>query len=103
MPSLPRKHEALLCSARPGDWAGKEELRLKALAKARASSIMVRRQAAQAAYADLLPTIKQLKAEGKSLAEIATALNNDGHATSRGLPFSSMQIHRILKPKASNA
>ncbi|OAI52549.1 hypothetical protein AYO44_16550 [Planctomycetaceae bacterium SCGC AG-212-F19] len=87
----------LLGSARPDHWLGREQVRLDALAKARASSVKTRRQNATTAYADLMPTIRQLRTEGKSLSEIAAVLNADGHTSGRGLPFSGMQVHRVLK------
>jgi DNA invertase Pin-like site-specific DNA recombinase len=55
-----------------------------------------RRADAVAAYADLLPRMAGLRAEGLSLAAVAERLNAEGHTTSRGAAWSAVQVKRAL-------
>ena len=49
------------------------------------------------AYADLLPTIADLKANGAaSLHQIASGLNSRGIRTAKGGEWSAVQVQRIL-------
>jgi DNA invertase Pin-like site-specific DNA recombinase len=86
----------LFGSARPGHWEGREDVRLAALEKAREKAVEVRRQNAEDAYADLLPDLLAMRAEGLTLAEIATRLTESGHTTRRGKAWNAMQVHRVL-------
>jgi hypothetical protein len=56
----------------------------------------VRRERAIEAYADLAPWMAELRAGGKSLREIAAALNAEGHTTRRGGAWTKMQVSRVL-------
>ena len=47
--------------------------------------------------ANVLPLIQPLRAEGRSLREIANALNNRGVPTARGGKWAPTQIADILK------
>lgn len=85
-----------LGSARPGHWDGREDARLSGLAKAREASKKVRADAADEAYADLLPEMRQLRSEDKTLQQIADALNEQGHTTRRGKPWNAVQVMRVL-------
>jgi DNA invertase Pin-like site-specific DNA recombinase len=87
----------LLGSARPGHWEGREQARLAGLEKARSASGKAIRQKADEAYADLLPAVTKLKAEGLSLQSIADRLNAEGHTTRRGRPWNAVQVSRVLK------
>jgi DNA invertase Pin-like site-specific DNA recombinase len=49
------------------------------------------------AYADLRPTVLEMRASGQSLKAIADALNAQGHSTRRGKPFGPMQVLRVLE------
>ena len=51
----------------------------------------------EAEYSDLYPVVKQLRAGGRSLQEIADELNGQGHTTRRGKPFRRIQVMRILE------
>jgi DNA invertase Pin-like site-specific DNA recombinase len=51
---------------------------------------------ASEAYADLLPDVCKMKAEGLSLRAIAATLNADGHTTRRGRPWNPVQVARLL-------
>lgn len=85
-----------LGSARPGHWDGREDARLDGLAKAREESKKIRTQAADEAYADLLPEMQRLRGEDKTLQQIADALNELGHTTRRGKPWNAVQVMRVL-------
>jgi DNA invertase Pin-like site-specific DNA recombinase len=69
----------------------------EAVAKGRERSVEVRRNAAAEAYADLLPMVSDMRAEGLSLAAIAEKLNNEGHTTRRGRPWNPVQVSRVLE------
>jgi DNA invertase Pin-like site-specific DNA recombinase len=54
------------------------------------------RRAADEAYIDVVPLVRQLKCGGASLRQIAAALNEDGHTTRRGKPWNAVQVGRVL-------
>ena len=54
------------------------------------------RAKAEADYADLVPVVAGLKAEGLSLRQVAGCLNAEGHAPRWGRPWNAMQVARIL-------
>jgi DNA invertase Pin-like site-specific DNA recombinase len=68
-----------------------------AIAKGRQRAIESRAKAAVDAYADLLPAIKQWRAERLTLAEIASKLTAEGHVTRNGKSWNAMQVLRVLK------
>jgi len=86
----------LLGSQRPGHWEGREDVRLAGLEKGRQASAAVRREKAAEAYEDLVPTMRQLRDAGQSLAAIAERLNADGQTTRRGRPWNGSQVLRVL-------
>jgi hypothetical protein len=86
-----------LGSARPGNWEGHEDHRFVGLEKARVQSVQVITQKAREAYADLLPAITRMKAQGLSPRDIAEKLNAKGHTTRRGRPWNPVQVARVLK------
>ncbi len=47
-------------------------------------------------YSGVFPTIHQLRETGRSLQEIANALNSQGHTTLRGAAWNRMQVNRLL-------
>jgi DNA invertase Pin-like site-specific DNA recombinase len=51
---------------------------------------------ADAAYADLMPVVTQLRADGLSHRMIADRLNEEGHVTRRGKPWNGVQVGRVL-------
>ena len=53
-------------------------------------------KAASEAYADLVPMMKDWRAEGMTLEGIAGKLNADGHTTRRGKPWNPVQVARVL-------
>lgn len=88
---------ALLGSARPGHWDGREGARLAGAVKASAAAAVTHKAAADEAYTDLLPIITGLRADGKSFSQIANALNEQGHTTRRGKPWNHVQVIRVLR------
>lgn len=87
----------LLGSARPGHWDGLEAKRLEGSAKGAKASAEVRSKAADEAYVDLVPTIKELRDSGKSLRQIAESLNAEGHTTRTGKEWNAVQVSRVLE------
>jgi len=59
-------------------------------------SAAVRKAAAVAAFADLVPFMLELRIEGLSLHAIAERLNTDGQSTRRGSAWSATQVKRVL-------
>lgn len=84
-----------LGSAREGHWKGREGIRIAALVKARAARL-ANLAKKESPYADLMPIIESMERDGKSLKEIAAALNASGHTTSRGAPFQPYSVGRVL-------
>jgi hypothetical protein len=52
------------------------------------------------AYAHLMPIITGMRAEGKPMKAVADALNEMGHTTRTGAPWSNVQILRVLRRAA---
>jgi DNA invertase Pin-like site-specific DNA recombinase len=86
----------LLGSARADHWEGHEQARKQGSKLAAAASAKIRTKAAADAYADLLPILRALRADGLSLQAIADKVNEQGHTTRRGKPFNPVQVSRIL-------
>ncbi len=84
-----------LGSARPGHWKGREHLR--GTRKAIAQSVKMRRTRTRQTYEYLLPDLKRLRLEGKTMDEIAAWLNDRGHLTTVGTPFNQVSVWRLLK------
>lgn len=78
---------------RPGHWDGKGNRGLKL---AIAGSIAKRKERAASAYALLLPEIKARRERGDTLPEIAQWLNQTGHLTTVGKPFTEVSVWRII-------
>jgi hypothetical protein len=53
------------------------------------------------AYADVLPMLRELRAEGLSMRACAAVLNASGFRTRNGANFASAHIHRILERAGS--
>lgn len=68
--------------------------------KASAAGLAVRANLQRERYGQLMPLVLELKALGKPLREIASALNRQGYTTSRGKSFTPIQVSRILKRQA---
>jgi hypothetical protein len=48
-----------------------------------------------------MPTIADLRGQGKPLHAIADALNAQGHTTRRGKPWNPVQVGRVLERVAT--
>lgn len=90
-----------LGSARPGHWKGREDARLAGLSKARTVAAAVRTERAEQAYADLWPTMVEMREQGKTLAAIADELNAQGHTTRRGRRWNPVQVARVLERQST--
>ena len=84
-----------LGSARPGHWDGREHLR--GWAKATKAAAKQRADKARQEYEFLVPTLRRMQEKGQSLRQIAKWLNDQGHETRRGKPFTGAIVWRILK------
>lgn len=56
-----------------------------------------RTERATEAYADLCPSMIDMRANGMTLAAIAERLNSEGHTTRRGKPWNPVQVSRVLE------
>jgi DNA invertase Pin-like site-specific DNA recombinase len=63
---------------------------------AQAAAVSIRAKA-DAAYADLAPTLHKLRNDGLSHHAIAAELNRMGHSTRRGKPWNQVQVGRVFK------
>ena len=84
-----------LGSAREGAWAGREHLR--GFKKATERSAVKRRAETDKKYAHLVPKLKELRAEGRTLAEIAQWLNDNGHFTRDGKAYTKPAVWRLFQ------
>jgi DNA invertase Pin-like site-specific DNA recombinase len=82
-------------SNRPGHWDGREDKR--GWRQAVAQSAKLRQQRAAQQYAFLVPDIKARRERGDTLPEIVTWLNQTGHTTTAGKPFTQTAVWRIIK------
>jgi len=83
-----------LGSARPNQWKGREHKRgWKKAVKAAAKQRMER---TREIYSFLMPRIKQMREEGRTMRQIAETLNAEGHRTTRGKPFGEVSIHFLI-------
>ncbi len=87
-----KRRGVALGSARPGHWDGREMAQLQGARNGAKVSAEVRSKAAAEAYADLAPTVAELRDKGLSLAAIADELNGKGHTTCRGRPWNPVQV-----------
>lgn len=68
-----------------------------ARSKGAAVSARANRRRAVEAYADLLPFMAKLRAQGQSLSMIADRLNDEGHATRSDKHWTAVQVMRALR------
>jgi len=68
--------------------------------KGRARSAEVRAEKAREAYSDIYDFVKELRAAGLSLSQIADRLNEEGHTTRQGADWNKVQVLRVLKMAA---
>jgi hypothetical protein len=93
--AIAREKGVKLGSARPGHWRGREHLR--GWRKATTVSAEVRHRRAVEAAENLMGLICGMQAEGASLETIANRLNELGHVTTRGKPFSDVTVLKMLR------
>ena len=93
--SVLKQRGVKLGSAQPGHWDGKEHLRGHKQAVKQSTKLRIERTAA--AYSFIMPKLKEMRLAGKTMDEIATWLNDNGHCTTTGNPFSQVSVHRLLK------
>ena len=90
-----------LGSAREGHWEGREDRRrlgsTRGLPKAVEAARRARAKRTADAYGYLLPTMREWRANGKTLEEVAQTLNSLGHVTTVGRPFSATAVLRVLR------
>jgi len=84
-----------LGSARPGHWKGREHKR--GWKKAVPAASKARSERALREYQWLLPEIKQRRARGDTMSEIAQWLNDNGKTTTAGKPFTQASLWRIIQ------
>jgi DNA invertase Pin-like site-specific DNA recombinase len=84
-----------LGSAREGAWAGREHLR--GFRKATERAAVKRRAATDRKYAPLIPKLKELRTEGRTLDGIAQWLNDNGHFTRDGKAFTRPAVWRLFE------
>jgi DNA invertase Pin-like site-specific DNA recombinase len=87
----------LLGSSRPGHWEGREDRRAAGQKKATEKAAKVKKEKRLADVADLLPALKELKEEGRSLRAIATEMESRGTTSPTGAPWNPMMVMRLLK------
>lgn len=68
----------------------------RARAKGRKAASAAISDSAREAYADLLPAMREWRDAGLSQQAIADRLNEQGHTTRRGKPWSQAQVMRVL-------
>lgn len=87
---------AKLGSARPGHWTKKNKDR-RGWRKATVASAASRAARVADAYMPLVPQMESMRAEGATFEQIALALNQQGHVTTRGVPFTASTVFKILR------
>ncbi len=87
-----------LGSARVGAWTGKEHLR--GFKQATVRSAVVRRRETNKKYAFLVEIVRDQRARGQTLDQVATWLNAKGHSTAQGRPWTKALVCRLLKRHA---
>jgi DNA invertase Pin-like site-specific DNA recombinase len=92
-----RTRRALSEAKERGVKLGTDNLTREGTLKGVASSVAVRRERKAEAYAHILPTILECKAQGVSLHEIAKRLNAAGEETRSGKNWNPVQVSRVLK------
>lgn len=99
-----KKKGKKLGSARPGHWIDEEGKPIqRGYKEATKRSSELRSSRARAAYQSLIPEMKRLLLnENRSFKDIATAMNDAGHTTTVGKPFTGTAVFRILKREGIN-
>jgi hypothetical protein len=80
-----------------GGSLGSDNLTDEGRAKGQKRAGQVSKKIADEAYTDLAPMMLELRNQGRTLPEIAKALNDGGHTTRTGEPWNSVQVMRVLE------
>ena len=83
-----------LGSANPRLWKGREHLR--ATRKAVTVAAEKKREGVRATYSFIMPEIKARRERGETLPEIMDWLNEQGHTTTAGKPFTQTAVWRLI-------
>jgi hypothetical protein len=83
-------------SAQRGHW-NKKNKHLRDWKKANEASVKLRAQRVAEAYAPILPIMESMRKRGESYDAIAIALNEAGHLTTAGTPFTAPTVFKALK------
>jgi DNA invertase Pin-like site-specific DNA recombinase len=83
---------------RPGAWEGREHLR--GFKQATERSAIVRRRDNEKKYAFLIVMLKEKRAEGLTLDQIAVWLNEKGHSTPTGRPWNKALVCQLFQRHA---
>jgi DNA invertase Pin-like site-specific DNA recombinase len=94
--AVAKSRGAKLGSARPGHWKGREDRRRAGAKAGGIAAAESHRRSADEAYADLIPMMTMWRGEGRSLEQIANALNDEGYRTRRGAAWNRVQVSRVL-------
>jgi DNA invertase Pin-like site-specific DNA recombinase len=91
-----RKRGQAFGSARPGHWDGHEEERRRGAVLGGAAAAQVHTRQADEAYRDVAPMAIRLHQDGRSLRQIADALNQEGIPTRRGRNWGASTVRNLL-------
>ena len=91
-----RTKAALAAYKARGGQLGTDNLTKAGQAKGAKLGAEANRRKALEAYADLLPTVRQLRNSGATLQGIADELNAEGHTTVRGRSWTHVQVKFLL-------
>jgi len=83
-----------LGSNRPGHWEGREHRR--GTKRAIAAAARKKKTKTRNTYAFLMPEIKARRERGETLPEIVDWLNQEGHTTTAGKPFTQTAVWRLI-------
>lgn len=100
-----KKRGVKLGGARKGHWDNPESRRRRdeGLRKARELAKVSRSERAVGSLSFLMPLIRELRGEGRSLREIARRLNEEGMTTRRGKEWSAVAVLRALRRDGGGA
>lgn len=94
--SSAKRRGTKLGSARPGHWRGREDRRTLGQRRAVRAASAARSKGATTAYSFLVPSVREWRETGDTLAAIADRLNDAGHVTTADKPWTATAVHRLL-------
>lgn len=87
-----------LGSARPGHWDNREHRR--GFKQATARSAVVRKRETDQKYVHLVPVLREMRTQGKTMTEIAAWLTDNGYTTRSGKAYDDTAVWRFFKRHA---